>query len=812
MRKFLRPFGMIAIALVMIGSFGVPQVTQAQNPLQTGPAAAGTGLAQQNAEKVVKPTDGCSFTSPSSWLFECFYGALGKLVWGVIIPLTGWLLWLIGQMLDFALNLQLTSDFFKSTAINAGWTIIRDLCNMVFIFVLIYAGISTILNLGSSNLKKIITGVIISALLINFSLYITRAIIDVSNVATAWFVQGVKNVGGGVGVSDSVQGVLQMEKLIKSDAKPTDGTPIGLTTFVTGLAVLGLNFVAIYVFFNVAFLFIARIVSFMFLLVTAPIGFVKGLGIGDLDDLATKWWGELRKQAIMAPMFFLMLYLTLFIVDQVQVLVFSAGAGKTDAVLKNNFSPANYLMFAIIVMMLLKCLEIARTYSGELGDKIAGGLKSAVGLALGGATAVAGVGLRQTFGRSAFNYTQDKAKMDSLRERASTSMVARMQLAAVNKTASSSFDARATKLGSSAIGAFNPTLNIPGLGKIEGNKVGKTEAGGFKAGSEEFAKQEKEWAEKNLGKGAAGAANRMRYAQSMQNSFVNQRILNPGVAGKAYSAAYDDMTDSAQADFRKQRVEGAKKATTGLSNQIIAEQVAISQLESAAKSNDAKKMNKALLDERDRMSQIAEGMNKKTKGAAEYNALVKKISESSEPEKSTLEKQRQALLVGMTKNMTVEEKKKFENDLKKVREYEEYMEMQSQYIDLIIKEENILKKKDMILQTEHGGSDSMGDTIRRERIGMEGYKETEKVKGPDGKETGEVRETGKTKFRPAKGLAAQLKEKKAELKREQDEFDAVEGNKQKGKKGGDGGKKPAAKPAAAAPEPEDDGDDEDDGH
>jgi hypothetical protein len=496
MRKFLRPFGMIAIALVMIGSFGVPQTTQAQDRgaaataaggREVAPAVAATdgraaaaasapgsrtvapavaaiddraAAAAEAKNREVPPGDNCSFLKPSTWGVECFYGMLGNIIWFTIVPALGWVLGTIGLVTDFALNLQLGTSFFREPAIAAGWTIIRDLCNMVFIFVLIYAGIATILNLSSANLKKVITGVIISALLINFSLYITRAIIDVSNITTAWFVQGVKNVGGGVGVSDSVRKTLQMEKLISGEAKPKEGAPINYDTYLTGLALVALNLVAIYVFFNIAFLFIARIVSFMFLLVTAPIGFVKGLGIGDLDDLASKWWGELRKQAIMAPMFFLMLYLTLYIVDQIQRLVFVA-RGATDPVTGSSFSPANYLMFAIIIMMLLKCLEIAKENSGELGDKIAGFAKGAVSVAFGG---VAGAGaLAARTGVGAYFAAKDAKPGEGMKDaRSAAYKTFRSAIPVWNSTTPLSQTIKnAAKEGSWDV------RNIPGMGKLD---------------------------------------------------------------------------------------------------------------------------------------------------------------------------------------------------------------------------------------------------------------------------------------------------------------------------------------------------------
>jgi hypothetical protein len=506
---------MIAIALVMIGGFVAAKEAHAQGanpgPLGTGasgPAAKGVGAAEQKAIAEVPAIDVCSFTNPSTWAFGCFYGALGKLIWGVIVPLTGWLLWVVGQALDFALNLQFASDFFKSPAIAAGWTIIRDLCNMVFIFVLIYGGIATILNLQSANLKKVITGVIISALLINFSLYITRAIIDVSNVATAWFVQGVKNVGGGVGVSDSVQGALQLTKLVAGNGNPytKQDPPPGLSGFVTGIAFVALNLVAIYMFFKVAFIFIGRIISFIFLLVTAPVGFVGGLGIDKLDELSKDWWTELRCQAFMAPMFFLMLYLTLYIVDQVKIFVFSAGAGSIDPVTKGSFSPVNYLMFAIIVMMLLKTLDVAEKSGCKIGNSVAGFLKSSAGLATG--TLAVG-----TIGKAAGALANSQA----MQRFAANSFIGEGMMKASQFTAGSSFGASASLAGLKKMGAPMPSNAFKGMDK----------------GYEGLAKKEAENTKKfkeSLGKDVEGAINRQTYATRVENRGKNKGILNKVLA------------------------------------------------------------------------------------------------------------------------------------------------------------------------------------------------------------------------------------------------------------------------------------------
>src|SRR3989338_1414483 len=48
--------------------------------------------------------------------------------------------------------------------------VIRDLINISFIFVLLYGAIKTILGVGDVKVKNLIIGVVISAILINFSM------------------------------------------------------------------------------------------------------------------------------------------------------------------------------------------------------------------------------------------------------------------------------------------------------------------------------------------------------------------------------------------------------------------------------------------------------------------------------------------------------------------------------------------------------------------------------------------------------------------------------------------------------------------
>jgi hypothetical protein len=59
--------------------------------------------------------------------------------------------------------------------------VVRDISNVFFILVLLYVAIQTILGL-SHETKKVVVHVIIMALLINFSMFFTKVVVDSSNM------------------------------------------------------------------------------------------------------------------------------------------------------------------------------------------------------------------------------------------------------------------------------------------------------------------------------------------------------------------------------------------------------------------------------------------------------------------------------------------------------------------------------------------------------------------------------------------------------------------------------------------------------
>ena len=118
------------------------------------------------------------------WSFD---GCLLKLAYyfGFVIP--SFALWLSAQFFNSIISFAVHDTVTSSAAfISIAWGIVRDLSNIFFILALLYIAIQTILGMGHET-KKMIVHVIIMALLINFSMFFTKVVIDSSNVLALIF-------------------------------------------------------------------------------------------------------------------------------------------------------------------------------------------------------------------------------------------------------------------------------------------------------------------------------------------------------------------------------------------------------------------------------------------------------------------------------------------------------------------------------------------------------------------------------------------------------------------------------------------------
>lgn len=158
--------------MIIIGFLGTANIVQAQ----TTENATTNG----SFETKVQGLECISWTSGIE-VGNCIVG----IAYWIFFALPAFILVVAAKFFNALLALTLSSALYGSF-IEEAWTVVRDVSNIFFILILLYVAVKTILDLGSDS-KKIIARVIIMALLINFSMFFTKVVIDSSNILALIF-------------------------------------------------------------------------------------------------------------------------------------------------------------------------------------------------------------------------------------------------------------------------------------------------------------------------------------------------------------------------------------------------------------------------------------------------------------------------------------------------------------------------------------------------------------------------------------------------------------------------------------------------
>ncbi len=249
----------------------------------------------------------------------------------IIMWIFSWILWLSGKILDMSIyyTLNLSDLLTHVPVVDIGWKIFRDLANIFFIFILLWVAIGTILGLVSGKTKEMLLNLIIVALLMNFSLFITKAVIDGSNIVALHFYNLIvtPNEGNTVGSTgtptSSFSGAFMAGLKIQTIYQPQ--TPGGknlanggsVQNFVADQLGQGINFykiiligifgivlmlTAAYVFFVAAILFIIRVVILMIVMILSPLGFLA-FALPAAEEYGNMWKKNLINQSLFAPIY-----------------------------------------------------------------------------------------------------------------------------------------------------------------------------------------------------------------------------------------------------------------------------------------------------------------------------------------------------------------------------------------------------------------------------------------------------------------------------------------------------------------------------
>ena len=133
------------------------------------------------------------FSDAAATAVDETFGRVFKWIMEIFMWVAGLFMQMCAGVFDYAMVKALDSELLGSLeAVDRGWTAFRDVANMAFIFIMLYIAIGTMLRLGGVQWKRNLASVIVVALLINFSLFFTKVIIDASNVLAIHFFNGIQ--------------------------------------------------------------------------------------------------------------------------------------------------------------------------------------------------------------------------------------------------------------------------------------------------------------------------------------------------------------------------------------------------------------------------------------------------------------------------------------------------------------------------------------------------------------------------------------------------------------------------------------------
>ncbi|MEK7510616.1 MAG: hypothetical protein AAB582_00035 [Patescibacteria group bacterium] len=422
---------------------------------------------------------------------------LGGVAW-VVLSIAAFMLWIIGGMFNWVVIktvFEFGSYFGASEGMLIAWGIMRDLGNIILLFGFIFMGLATILNthaLDEYSARKALPRLIIFAVLLNFSLFASQIVIDVSNSFASVFTAQAgltgctanndtidaatglpsqaacanNGIAGQVLQMAGISGAFSIVDIGKFMSAPEKHAPvyIGLAIFITITAVVLLA---------AAIMLVMRAVMLCLLMVLSPIGFA-GMAIPPLNEFAKKWWKQLLSNAFFAPIYLLLVLISLKIMEG--LVGQNENQNFTEALINGGTNaPQIFVIFAVVIGFMVGALVVAKSM-GAAGADFA--TKSAGGFVLG----MPGFVGRRTVG-AGFNAGAKAVASSNWAK--NNKYAARLVYNTLSKGATASYSTRglATTLGKGA--------------HIDFGKPNKDAAHGFH-GIEEKAIKEREAFEKKL--------------------------------------------------------------------------------------------------------------------------------------------------------------------------------------------------------------------------------------------------------------------------------------------------------------------------
>lgn len=349
-----------------------------------------------------------------------------------LINIAGFFIGVVGILFDLALNffvVGFSENVYTPVADTIGnviWAAFRDMANILIIGMFTLIAVSVILGVQSLNAKRMVARVLIIAVLINFSLFFARTIIEISNfIANQFYTamaldneKNTKSTAGGTtfeqitnfaskaGISGQFINLLglrsafdaqQTTNNVYKEAGKSVVTAV-IYGFTTALLLLAVSLVLGYA----AILLIARTALLLFLLVTSSLAFAAFLIPKWGENIWNTWWDTLLRSAFFAPLLMIMLWATMTLsYALVEGVAKKQGKPASFDQLFSNTESGSGVVALLVFLLILAMLYGSIRFASSFANKMTGyaQLKWGLGAALVGGAGTGGFLMRQGLGR-----------------------------------------------------------------------------------------------------------------------------------------------------------------------------------------------------------------------------------------------------------------------------------------------------------------------------------------------------------------------------------------------------------------------------
>lgn len=556
-----------------------------------------------------------------------FIGYFLQLISGGILGISGILFDKVIQFTILEMSTSIQGEGGIGTSIDQTWGTLRDIANMFFILVLLFTAFKAMFELNTSNVSKTILNIIIVALLINFSMFFTKVVIDASNVVAIGFYNSIVNTGSTNGNIPN-EGQSERQEVTQKSISSGYMRLLGLHSWydpkllteskldtsdilITGIMSSVFMLIVAVVMFVTSIMFVTRWILLVLLIILSPVAFITII-IPGLKGNFDKWMQAVINQSFFAPLYFALTWVVFRIAVGYQqsaggaigqswssVGIVNPSDGPIDLILKY------FLIVGFSIAALILSKDMAKKTSGF--TEITG----AIGSGAVGGTAFLG---RQTAGRAG------RFISDNFRDSLSKTAAGRAALNLSYKAATGSFDVR----------GIESAKKIPGLGKeldILGKAGGK---GGFSKAIDEKAKKKADYA-----KAVYGQSESEKERLDKMKEAEEGRIKSERAAKEASTRKESENTEKRRKDYMSSQTSEFSDRISSLNRDKRSLELQVKTARDASDLARVEELNKELGSIVTQITNEREAKKEKEKEVEENDATYKSLKEKADNAKET---------------------------------------------------------------------------------------------------------------------------------------------------------------------------------